>query len=343
MKGWVKSENGILTLIDLPEEQDSTLKDGVFSVKMLKSLITTDDLLELKDDFNRDNYVLGTAGIGIVTTDADENSVFSLKKGDKVYVKPFKACGECIYCKSNVKNKCADLKVAGEDYDGFLKEFVDCTENEVVLLPESITDNDALFIQTISLALNIIDRLNVQKGEHVVILGANNLGIITAQLLKYYQSIPIIIDNSPERISLAKECGIYYALCKDKDWVSEVNEITSGRMASQTVYLQSSGISIKYAFMLSAVGATIAIAQSSPKATLLSLYPATKKELNFVFINTGYGNTSTAINIIVNKAIDLSKLALKTINFNDCGELINSLAEKFNENDFISDIAVDMI
>ena len=139
----------------MPEEQDSANSAGVFSVKMLKSLITTDDLLKLKDDFNRDNYVLGTAGIGIVTTDADENSVFSLKKGDKVYVKPFKPCGECIYCKSNVKNKCADLKVAGEDYDGFLKEFVDCTENEVVLLGYRKDINRIFLIEEIICFLRI--------------------------------------------------------------------------------------------------------------------------------------------------------------------------------------------
>lgn len=342
MKGWLKDENGVFSLKELTPEKQNNCSDNLFTIKLTKSLITDNDVLNFKNQ-TENNFVLGTCGIGIISSDVPEDSVFDLKKGDKVYVRPYRACGECINCKNGNYQKCSNILVAGEDYDGFLKEFTDATEREIRVLPEGFTEDDALYICKVSLALSIIDRLNVQKGEHVVILGADNLGIILAMLLKYYQSIPIIIDNDNSRIALAKECGIYYSIDSEKDWIKEVTEITGGRMATHVVYLQNSCIPLSFAFNLSAQKATIAFSGVSKNSNIISFYPAVKKELNLVFVRTGYGNTMSSVNLIANKAIDLKKLSLKTIKFEEVGDTFNTLLNDFENNKKIDDIVVEMI
>ena len=67
-----------------------------------------------------------------------------------------------------------------------------------------------MFIYDISIALSIIDKLHVEKGEHVAIIGGTLFANILAQVVAYYQAVPIIIDDNEENLKLAKKCGVYY-------------------------------------------------------------------------------------------------------------------------------------
>lgn len=345
MKGWILhgANNLELKELEIPEIKDN----NKVKVKLTKSMITIEDVLRYTGETKVNNVVLGSAGIGILADDNKDNSLFSNQddpnKLPRVYVNPYKPCNECYTCKSNSKSKCSDLNIAGEDYNGFLREFVYPDSSQVFPIPDSISDKDALLIETVSLALSTIDRLNIQKGEHVVIIGADTLGITLAQILKYYQSIPIIIDNDAQKIQLASDCGIYYALTKEKDWMKEVTEITGGRMANHVVYLQQSKIPVKMAFQLAGYGIPVAIIGETASTSQISFTLALKKELKLEFISNGYGNTLSSINLIANKAIDFSKINVATTSFEKCGEKFEELSNKL-ENDLpIYNVIVDMV
>ena len=207
MKGWLINNDGDFVLTDIPSEELSDKTDSI-KVRITKSLVEVADVLRYTGEYDCKNIILGSTGVGVLEHDVpfDEDSVIieNANKTKRVYVAPYKNCKECIYCKNNDKTRCSDILIAGEDYDGFLKEFVTADASMVFDIPNVVTDDKALFIETVSLCLNIIDRLSIQKGEHVLILGADNTGIILAQILKYYQSIPIIIDNDEDKIKLAK-------------------------------------------------------------------------------------------------------------------------------------------
>lgn len=341
MKGWYLHGVNHLELKDI--QSDFELDINRTKVKLTKSLINIDDVLRYTGETKVSGVVLGSAGIGIVAEDSQENTLYALSKGTRVYVNPYKPCKECYSCKSHIKNKCSDLKIAGEDYDGFLREFIYPENSEVFPIPENISDKDALLIETVSLALNTIDRLNIQKGEHVVILGADTLGITLAQLLKYYQSIPVVLDTDPAKVALAAECGIYYSLTKDKDWLKEVTEITGGRMANQVIYIQQSKIPVKTAFQLAGYNTPVGIVGATTATSPVSFSLALKKELKLEFIDNGYGNTLSSINLIANKAIDFSKINVATTSFENCGEKFKELAQKFDNDEQIYSVIVDMV
>lgn len=338
MKGWLINKNGSFELKDivLSENKLNSNTEETIKIKITKSLIGISDILRYTGEYEPTGYVLGSSGIGIAVNDFAVDSLSPICKGDRLYINPYRPCKECFYCKSNDKKACSDLLVAGEDYDGFLREFVDAKLSDVYAIPENISDTEALFIETVALALNIIDKLNIQKGEHVVILGADNFGIIMAQILKYYQSIPVIIDNDNTKVNLAKECGIYYSISKDSDLVKEVSEITGGRLAPHIIYNQDSNIPLNHAFSLAGYNAQIAISAIGKGSNIVTFAPAVKKEIKLFFINTGFGSTEASINLIANKAIDLSKLPIQNVNFNDCEETFKKLAE-----DYISGKTVD--
>ena len=347
MKGWYLNGANDIELKELTNVPE-IISDQKIKVKLTKTMITPEDVLRYTGETKVSDVVLGSAGIGVVADVSKEGALNGITKGSVVYVNPYKPCKECYFCKSNIKNKCSNLLLAGEDYNGFLREFVYPDISQVIVLPQpkdgcKINDQDALLIETISIALNTIDRLNIQKGEHVVIIGADTLGITLAKLLKYYQSIPIIIDNDPQKIALASECGIYYTLTKEKDWHKEVNEITGGRMANHVVYMAQSKIPVKTAFGLAGYGISIGIIGANASASPISFTLALKKELKLEFIANGYGNALASLNLIANEVIDSSDIKIEHTTFENCGEKFKELADKYKKDLPIPNVIVDMV
>lgn len=318
----------------IEESFDSTTETKVMVSKALVSL--TDALHFVKGEPL--NIVPGAYGIGIVSEPGQ--NLFDLKQGTRVYISPTLPCKKCFSCSNNEPNKCSDLQFAGENFNGFLRNFVTTDSTNLYYLPESVSDNDALFIEHISLSLSIIDKLDIQKGDHIAILGANNFGNILSQLLIYYQAVPILIDVDEENIQTAKNCGIYYTLGESDNWVKEVAAITGGRMAKSVVYISDSDIAPKSAFMLAGYNAHVAFTGLSGKNASVSFTNAIKKQLVVHSINTGYGYISSSINLIANKACNLKKLKFEETVYAEVPNALKIMADRLENNEKIYDTIV---
>ena len=310
-------------------------------VKVNKALITLSDLLRYRGELDGKDVVLGGSGIGIVTeTDAN---LFGLEKGKHIYIDPTKACDECYNCKRGAYSKCSDLLFAGEDFDGFLSDFIIASPDKLYPLPASVSDFESLFIGHISLAISIFDKLGIQKGDYVAVLGANNFGNIFAQLLIYYQAVPIVMTLDEEDYEIAKKSGIYYVLGASDNWQKEVSAITGGRMTDKIIYISDSNIPTSRAFALAPSHAKIAFTGEFYKSSPVSFSQAVRKQLDILCLNSGYGNTGASINLIANKAIDFSNLKIQTAKYNTINETFNKLNEQFEKDGKIYETVIDMM
>jgi len=338
MKGWKLIKPYTLEELEIPESSDVS---NLTKVKITKSLVTLSDVLRYNGDIETENIVLGSAGIGIVS-DTNAN-LFDLEKGKHVYIEPTKECLECYDCKSGNTSKCSNLMIAGEDYDGFLSDFMAVDVNKLFVLPESVPDLYALFIEQISLAISVVDKLGVQKGDYVAIIGANNFGNILAQLLIYYQAVPIVLTTDEEDYKIAKSSGIYYVLGQDENWQKEVSLITSGRMAKSVVYISDCNIPAVKAFSLASSNANVAFTGVSYKNNTFALTQAIKKHLSIICINNGIGNTASSINLIANKAINLSHLKLDSSSYKDIPDKLQKMNDSLQAEGKVYETVVDMV
>lgn len=338
MKGWK-----IIKPLQLNEEEVIETSENISrsKVKITKALITLADVLRYNGEIDSNGVVLGSSGIGVVSE--TEANLFGLEKGKHVYIEPNRACDECYECKSGNKTKCSSLKIAGEDFDGFLGDFADVDASQLFLLPDSVPDLEALFINHISQAISVVDKLGIQKGDYVAIVGANNFGNVLAQLLIYYQAVPIVVTNNDEDFKIAKDSGIYYVLGAEDNWAKEVSAITSGRMTKSVVYISDCNIPTQRAFSLAAYNARVAYTGVSYKSSSISFAQAVKKQLQILCINNGYGNTAASINLIANKAINLSHLKLDSAPYASVPETLSKMNEMLKNEDKIYETVVDMI
>ena len=338
MKGYKLVKPFTLKEESIVEQQNS---DTSTKVKIIKALINLSDVLRYSGEIDSKNVVPGSYGIGIVSeTNAN---LFDLEKGKHVYIEPARPCGLCYNCNNKNEQKCSELQIAGEDFDGFLRDFTEINADKAYTLPEHVTDFEALFIGHISLAIAVVDKLDIQKGDYVAIVGANNFGNILAQLLIYYQAVPIIMTNDNENLEIAKNSGIYYALGPDDNWQKEVSSITGGRFAKSVVYISDSNIPISKAFSVASFNAKLAFTGIPYKNTSIGFAGAVKKQIDIHCINNGFGNVETSINLIANKAINLSHLKLNTTTYDQVPETLAEMKKTLDEKDKIYETIVEMI
>ena len=338
MKGWK-----ITSPFNIEEREiaEGAEIGSLSKVKITKALIGLSDVLRYNGELESNGFALGCSGIGIIS-ETDTN-LFGLEKGKHVYVSPNRECNECYNCKSGNPTKCSNLQIAGEDFDGFLCDFTTVDNNKLFPLPDSVPDVYALFIEHISLAISVVDKLGIEKGDYVAIVGANNFGNILAQLLIYYQAVPIVVTCDEEDYKIAKDSGVYYVLGQDDNWQKEVSLITSGRMTKSVVYISDCNIPATKAFNLASHNATVAYTGVSYKNNSFSFAQAIKKQLQILCINNGFGNTTTSINLIANKAINLSHLKLDTSTYSDVPKTLKSMNEFLEKNDKIYETIVDLV
>ena len=336
MKGWKIIKPFVLEEKELKEDEQVVLS----KVKITKALLTLSDVLRFNGDLPVEDIVLGSSGIGIVSD--TEANLFGLEKGKHVYIEPNKECLECANCLDGATNSCNNTLTAGEDFNGFLSDFASVDPGKLFLLPDSVPDFEALFIIHIALAISVVDKLNIQAGDYVAIVGANNFGNILAQLLIYYQSVPIVLTNSEEDYKIAKDSGIYYVLGPNDNWAKEVANITSGRMAKSVVYISDSGISATKAFALAANKASVAFTGNAYKNSI-PFAQAIKKQLDIRCIKNGYGNTAASINLLANKAINLSHLKLDSTTYELVPETLAKMNQTFETEEKIYETVVDLV
>lgn len=339
MKGWKLIKPHQLELSDIEENNGDN--SGV-KVKITKALINISDLFRYNGEIEVDEgRVLGSFGVGVVSD--VESNLFDLKKGDKVFVSPKRTCNNCYNCNNNNGDKCISPLTAGEDFDGFLSDFMQVDVESVYPLPENISENDALFINYLSVAENIVDSLNIEKGDYVAIIGTSVPSMILSQLLIYYQAVPIMISSNDNEKNIALSSGIYYTLAQSDNVVKEVSSITGGRMAEKVVYFCNTDIPVIKAFSVASYGANVAITGLTNNISSFSFNQALKKQLKINCINNNIQNTETIINLLINKAVDISKLDIKTIKNSNVKKYFEDFEKSSSEENDFKETIVDML
>ncbi len=320
MKAWQISSKEELELIE--KTQDTEVGD--IKVRISKAALSSTDIAIFEGKNPVFPIIPVRAAIGLVS---EANELAGLKKGERVVINPY-------ILNSTPKDKnnplVPNVKVMGMDCDGLICDFISLPSSNVCLLPEGVKDDDAIFIEKISMAIKAIDVLNAEKGDYVAILGAHTLGNIIAQLAMYYQLVPIVIDADDDHLSLAEKHGIYYTVNPTKCNLNErILEITGGKMTEFTIYEPRSDVSTNYIPLITQECGTVAIVGYNHFLDKLSLNlgDALKKQLTFICVRNGYGEIYTAINLLANKVINTEGFINKVIKFDEVPSIVEQITQ----------------
>jgi L-iditol 2-dehydrogenase len=319
MKSYILQKPKKLVLESKPSQQIPS-KEYV-KVKVDVAGISTADLEAFNGKCKSElPFTLGRQAVGIISeVYPDGGSEF--QKGDKVIIGGFEPCGKCFFCKSGEPHKCENMNVLGYNKDGIFSDFVIVPSSIVYRLPDNMHYETAIFAEYVSMALNIIDKLNLKQGDHVAIMCANQLGFLLAQLITYYQGIAIVIDENKEQLTKLGNENISYTLnSKDKDWKEQVSGITGGRMCDKVVYITESNLSVMDATDICGINGCICLAGFTELTEQCPLANIHNKQINVVSVKHAYGNFPSAINMLATKVVNPKQIVGKVFRFAELPE-----------------------
>ena len=312
MKAWILEEPGKLTL---QESQPTEITENQIKVKIEEVLLNNSDI-EIYTGASKRKYpfIIGRNAVGVVSMVAGNNPFFH--KMDRVAIEPYIPCEVCDECRNDRYGRCSNMQELGYNCNGLLQNFVDLPYAQLHRLPDQLSTEKALFVPVVAFCLSIVDALNLEKGRHIAIFGSTKTGLILAQLVAYYQAVPVLISSSEELLDMARDLGIIYCFNPDKtDVEEEILAVTGGRRCKELILLSNSDINMKDVFSVATFNANICLAGYSNKDSKMSVAQICKKHLNIFGVYNGAGNFSSAINLLVTETVNVEPMIGEVLNF----------------------------
>lgn len=302
-----------------PEPQEGELK-----VRVTDVLLSTIDACLFNGAVKAPYPIVpGRFAIGRIM---NEDGPESLKKGTRVVLHTFPQPEDTGTEKLDFS---ADgMRIRGQTENGFLRDFVCVRESDVTAVPESLSDEAALVTELVALAKAALDTLNVQKGQHIAVIGGDMLGIIVCRLLIYQQISPILIDNHTDRLEFAKQNGVYYTSYADDSLIDRIAQITGGRLADGAIFVTTSGLQDKsFPFRVSARGTNTVFCGFHAGDLMVNLDLAFRKQIAVYGVADTEDYLPTAVNLLANKAVDLSAFRIRRAPASKAASVIAEIAE----------------
>ncbi|MFW5714204.1 MAG: alcohol dehydrogenase catalytic domain-containing protein, partial [Brevefilum sp.] len=93
-------------------------------------------------------------------------------------------CGHCEACLDGREHHCENRTVLGIlGHDGVFAEFFTLPVENLHIVPDNVTDDQAVFTEPLAAALEIQQQVKIQPGMRVLVVGAGRLGMLIAQSL----------------------------------------------------------------------------------------------------------------------------------------------------------------
>ena len=325
MKAVCLSAPGEIALVDLPEQRRG--RDEVL-VRVRSAGICGSDIGAYKGVNPLVSYprIIGHEVAGEVVEVAPDETLF--KAGERVIIEPYVYCGKCYPCSIGHTNCCEHLTVRGVHIDGGMAEYISHPRHLLHKVPEGIPWHLAPLAEPLVIAMHAVRQAEVKAGQHIVITGAGQIGLLAAQYALTLGAIPVIVDPVDARLSLAHALGVAHTLNPTgADVLAVIQTLTQGRMAEAVIECSGAAPAIRSALDYVSYAGHIALV-GWPKAEIpLPTAFFTKKELTVRGSRNSVGQFPESLRLIAEGKIDVGALLTCTVPLAETPAVVADISE----------------
>lgn len=118
-------------------------------------------------------------------------------------------CGHCDYCAIGLGRHCAKRKVLGiVNHPGAFAEYLVLPESNLHVVPDELRNDEAVFLEPLAAACEILDQVQIPAGEHVAVLGDGKLGLLVAQVLNTHGCHVTLYGRHENKLALVRRAGV---------------------------------------------------------------------------------------------------------------------------------------
>ena len=136
--------------------------------------------LEILNGYMKYSGILGHEFVGTVVKSNNSNLI-----GKRVVGEINAGCTTCDYCIKGMERHCPSRTVLGIlKRDGAFAEFLSLPEKNLHVIPDSISDEQAVFVEPLAAAFEINEQISLKPEWNVAVVGDGRLAQLIIQVIK---------------------------------------------------------------------------------------------------------------------------------------------------------------
>lgn len=148
--------------------------------------------------------ILGHEFVGTVIESEDNNLI-----GKHVVGEINQGCGNCQWCAQGLERHCPNRTTLGIwRKEGCFAEYVAIANKNLFIIPDSVTIEEAVFIEPIAAAVEILEQLHIKPLDKVAVLGDGKLGLCVAMVLASFNLNVTHIGKHKNKLAISEKCGV---------------------------------------------------------------------------------------------------------------------------------------
>lgn len=284
MKALTYTQPGRFELLKKPKPTIVDPKDAIVRVT-LSSICSSDlHILHGAVPLAEVGITVGHEMVGVVEEIGPE--VTKVKPGDRVAVNVETFCGECYYCKRGFVNNCVSggWKL-GCRIDGGQTEFVRVpfADNGLTLIPENVTDEQALFVGDILATGYWAAKISeISDEDTVLIIGAGPTGLCTLECVCLYNPRHVVVcEVDSSRREFVKRHYPEVTVTAPNECDNVLKDLTEGRGADRVIEVAGGEDTFELAWREARPNAIVTVVSLYEKDQILPLPQMYGKNLTF--------------------------------------------------------------
>jgi threonine dehydrogenase-like Zn-dependent dehydrogenase len=181
-----------------------TPPSGEALIRVLQAGVCNTDL-EIVKGYMSFTGVPGHEFVGVVEQAVGREELIGRRVAGEINA----ACGVCETCRANRPTHCPHRTTLGIDRrDGAFADYLLLPFENLHPLPDSVSDDQAIFIEPLAAACEILEQVKIQPTDHVAVLGDGKLGLLCAQVIALTGCQLIGAGRHAEKLQILQRCGI---------------------------------------------------------------------------------------------------------------------------------------
>ena len=173
-------------------------------IKITRAGICNTDL-ELVAGYMNFAGILGHEFVGEVVGGAGVEELLGRRVVGEINV----ADGTCDFCMRGIPSQCRNRSTVGLDrHPGAFAEYLALTRNNLHVIPDQVSDDQAVFVEPLAAALQIFEAVHLSPRDRVVLLGAGKLGLLAAQVIRLIGCDLSVVVRRERQARLLNHWGI---------------------------------------------------------------------------------------------------------------------------------------
>jgi threonine dehydrogenase-like Zn-dependent dehydrogenase len=226
-------------------------------------------------------------------------------------------CGHCESCGRGLGRHCPNRRVMGIlNADGAFAEFVGAPVANLHVVPQGVSDEAAVFAEPLAAAFEILEQVQISRGDEVLVVGDGKLGNLCAQVLKLTGASVTVLGKHEAKLKRIKRAAVRTVLLRD--WAPRLFDVVVDATGSES-------------------GLQLAISAARPRGTVVlkstiagehkvSLAPLVINEITVV--GSRCGPFREALNALAEGSVSTTTLIEKVYSLENAVEAVGHAAKQ---------------